>query len=48
MTYATPQLLDEVAYVAQHYHWSLDSILDLEHRDRLHFVEAIGRLAGQE
>ena len=29
MTYATDRLFEEVAYVAYHFHWSLDTILDL-------------------
>jgi hypothetical protein len=36
--YATTTLLDEVAYIAGVFHWSLDTILDLEHRDRAHFL----------
>ena len=34
MTYAADRLYEEVAYVAYHFHWSLDEILDLEHPDR--------------
>lgn len=48
MTYATNQLLDEVAYIAATLHWSLDDILDLEHPDRRHFVDAARRLTGEE
>nr|WP_112274530.1 DUF6760 family protein [Lentzea terrae] len=44
MTYAPSQLYSEVAYVAYHFHWSLDSILDLEHGERLRYVEEIGRI----
>ena len=44
MTYAPDRLMSEVAYVAYHVHWPLDSILDLEHADRHRFVEEIGRL----
>jgi len=36
--YATSTLLDEVAYIAGVFHWPLDTILDLEHRDRAHFL----------
>jgi hypothetical protein len=46
--YATDQLLDEVAYIAFAFHWSLDQILDLEHPDRLHFVAAAQRLMEEE
>jgi hypothetical protein len=32
----------EVSYIAYHFHWSLDDILDLEHRQRQRFVREIG------
>lgn len=44
MTYAADRLHEEVAYVAYHFHWSLDAILDLEHPDRRRYVEEIARL----
>ena len=44
MTYAADRLHDEVAYVAYHFHWSLDDILDLEHPDRLRYVSEIARI----
>ena len=44
MTYAPDRLYSEVAYVAYHFHWSLDSIMDLEHAERLRYVEEIGRI----
>ena len=44
MTYAPDRLYREVAYVAYHFHWSLDEILDLEHPLRQQFVQEIGRL----
>ena len=44
MTYATDRLYEEVAYVAYHFHWSLDEILDLEHPVRRRFIEEIGRI----
>ena len=35
----SPQaLLAETARLAHHFHWSLDTILDLEHRDRRLFL----------
>lgn len=42
MTYGTDQLMDEVSYVAYHFHWPLDEILDLEHPLRRDFVARIG------
>ena len=44
MTYATDRLFEEVAYVAYHFHWSMDEILDLEHADRQRFVEEIASI----
>jgi hypothetical protein len=44
VTYAADRLYEEVAYVAYHFHWSLDSLLDLEHRERRRFAEEIGRI----
>jgi hypothetical protein len=47
VTYAADRLHDEVAYVAYHFHWSLDDILDLEHADRLRYVSEIVRINTQ-
>ena len=44
MTYDTDRLFEEIAYIAYHFHWSLDDILDLEHPLRRRFVEEIGRI----
>ena len=44
MTYAADRLHEEVAYVAYHFHWSLDDILDLEHTQRLRFVGEIASI----
>lgn len=44
MTYATDRLYAEVAYVAYHFHWSREEILDLEHPERQRFVDEIGRI----
>jgi hypothetical protein len=39
MTRPSPEeLLSEAAQLASHYHWPLDTILDLEHQDRLFFL----------
>ena len=34
------QMLREAAELAHHYHWSLEEIVDLEHRDRRLFLDA--------
>ena len=45
MTRPSPQrLFAEMATLAERYHWSLDSLLDMEHADRRRFIEA-GRQA---
>jgi hypothetical protein len=44
VTYASDELYEEVAYVAYHFHWGLEEILDLEHPDRRRFVDEIARI----
>jgi hypothetical protein len=44
VTYATDRLFEEVAYVAYHFHWGMDEILELEHPDRLRFVSEIASI----
>jgi hypothetical protein len=44
VTYAADRLYEEVAYVAFHFHWPLEEILDLEHPVRQRFVTEIGRI----
>ncbi len=46
-TYDTDRLFEEVAYIAYHFHWPLDEILDLEHPLRRRFVEEIARINRQ-
>lgn len=46
MTRPSPErLLSETARLAYHFHWPLYTILDLEHRDRRHFLTEAERLA---
>ncbi len=44
MTYAAERLYEEIAYVAYHFHWGLDEVLDLEHPDRLRFIDEIAHI----
>ncbi len=44
MTYAASRLYEEIAYVAYHFHWRRDDILDLSHRERQRWVWEIGRI----
>ena len=47
MTRPSPEeLLEEAAQLAYHYHWPLDTILDLEHGDRQLFLRAAEEMAG--
>ncbi|WP_347710634.1 DUF6760 family protein [Nodosilinea sp. FACHB-131] len=38
---------EEVAYIAYHFHWSPEQILQLEHRDRQQWVSEIARINQQ-
>ena len=44
MTYAPDRIHEEVAYVAYHFHWALDAILDLEHGQRRRYVQEIASI----
>ena len=44
MTYATDRLYEELAYLAFHFHWPLDDLLDLEHAERRRFADEVGKL----
>jgi hypothetical protein len=37
-------LFEEVAYLAYHFHWEPDAILNMEHKDRQMFITEISRL----
>jgi len=41
---AADTLYEDVAYIAYHFGWDYDTILDLEHPQRLRFVEEIARI----
>jgi hypothetical protein len=43
---STDDLLAETARLAHSFHWSLDSILELEHRDRRRFLREAEALRG--
>ncbi|MEV2220295.1 DUF6760 family protein [Nocardia vinacea] len=43
-TYGVDSLLQEISYVAYHFHWPLAEILDLEHPDRRRFADEIDRI----
>ena len=41
------ELVSEAARLAYHFHWPLDTILDLEHADRRRFLDEAEALAGE-
>ncbi|KOU19223.1 hypothetical protein ADK51_27315 [Streptomyces sp. WM6368] len=44
VTYALPRLREEIAYIAYHFHWQRDEILDLTHGERQEWVNEIARI----
>ncbi|HLM51596.1 MAG TPA: hypothetical protein VK279_13710 [Solirubrobacteraceae bacterium] len=43
---SSSECIAETARLAYHLHWPLDTILDLEHRDRRSFLSEADALAG--
>jgi hypothetical protein len=43
-TYPQEQLYQEIAYIAYHFHWSPDDILDMEHQERHVWLHEIARI----
>ena len=43
---SSSECMAETARLAYHLHWPLDTILDLEHRDRRRFLAEADALAG--
>ena len=44
--YPLDQMQEEVACIAMHFHWSLESILEMEHGDRRQWVVEVNQLVG--
>lgn len=44
MSYPLEQLYQEVAYIAYHFHWSREEILQFAHPERRRWVGEIGRI----
>jgi len=38
------KIYQEAAYIAYHFHWSLDSILDMEHKERQLWIREISSI----
>lgn len=43
-TYPAERLAEEAAFVAYHFHWSLQEILEMEHAERLRWAGEISRI----
>ncbi len=44
ISYPSVQLYEEVAYVAYHFHWQREEILNLEHYERQIWVKEIEKI----
>ena len=44
MRYPSEALYEEVAYIAYHFHWALEDLLNLEHAERHRWVAEISRI----
>ncbi|WP_407938087.1 DUF6760 family protein [Nakamurella panacisegetis] len=43
-TCAPDRLYEEVAYIAYHFHWAADDLLDLEHAERRRYAAEIAKI----
>ncbi len=44
VSYPLEKLYQEVAYISYHFHWSLDEILEMEHKERRIWVTEISEI----
>ena len=44
ISYPLDRLYEEVAFIAYHFHWSNEEIINMEHRERQRWVEEISRI----
>ncbi len=44
ISYPLESIYKEVAYIAYHFHWELDTILEMEHRERAIFIQEIAAI----
>ncbi|NOY64099.1 MAG: hypothetical protein GXO97_01665 [Nitrospirae bacterium] len=45
--YPLNRLYEEVAFIAYHFHWSYEEIMNMEHRERQRWVEEISKINRQ-
>jgi hypothetical protein len=44
VSYPLESILKEVAFIAYHFHWDRDSLLDLSHKERHTWVKEISKI----
>jgi len=44
ISYPLDKLYEEVAFIAYHFHWPFEEIMNMEHRERQKWVEEISRI----
>lgn len=44
LSYPLSKLYQEVAYIAYHFHWSLEGILGMEHKERQVWIREISEI----
>jgi hypothetical protein len=44
VSYPLERIFQEVAYIAYHFHWSLDDLLMIEHRERQLWIKEISAI----
>jgi hypothetical protein len=44
LSHPVQPIVDEVAFIAYHFHWSHEEIMRMEHADRQHWVDAISSI----
>ena len=44
MIYPQERLYEEIGFVAYHLHWQYDQLLDMEHAERLRWVEQVSNI----
>ena len=46
--YPLDRLYEEVAFIAYHFHWPHEEIMEMEHRERQRWVEEISKINRRE
>ncbi len=44
MGYPIDRLHEEVAFLAYHFHWDYETIMNMEHRERLSWCEEVSKI----